>query len=1010
MRSVICAACGLWWSSFALAAASTLATASAPAAVSYVLTQPANPADFALVGEKQQAQILLDRQDHKGLLRAVVTLQQDIRKVTGQQLPVQHSIAAGAASDVALIIGSLDQSALLNDLVQRGKLDVSAIKGRWEAFQISLVEAPLPGIRQALVIAGSDKRGAIFGVYDLAEQMGVSPWVWWADVPVKTSKTLSIKAGTFKVDAPKVKYRGIFLNDEYPALTSWVMQKYGSYNHKFYQQVFELLLRLKANFLWPAMWNNAFADDDPQNAILADEMGIVMSNSHHEPMLRADKEWNRYGKGPWEYSKNREAIYQFWQQGAARHKNLESIFTLGMRGQEDEPMSEGENIGLLEKIVADQRQILTETFKDRDVSTVPQVWALYKEVQGFYERGMRVPDDVTLLWSDDNFGHLRRLPTLDERNRRGGAGVYYHFDYVGGPRSYTWINSTPIAKIWQQMDLAWRYQADRIWIVNVGDLKPMEYPIDFFLRMAWNPTQFTAGNLEQYARDFATQQFGPAHAAEIAYLLEGYSRHNGRRRPEAMTAQSYPLLANQEAARVSAELAELAARSSALLAKLPKNQHDAFIQLVDHPVQATQALFELYHSEARNQLLASQGRRETNAAAADVKRWFARDAALTARYHQLGASAGQPGRWDQMMAQPHIGLRYWRNPEANTMPVLLTNQPITPADMGVAVEGASPTWPQSDDLGQSLALPRFDRLGTQQRVIEIFNRGSQPFQFEAKVVDSRSGKNKAGWLQISASQAEVKTAYPLKVSIDWGKTRPGLNQAEVWVKGTGYGWAKVKVTALDSPAGRTPAIQAALAAQQVAPFADADGYIAVNASSALVKGNSAERYWQLVPGLGRFLLDEQAGSMQAVTPVDQLAGTSPADTTPADISPAAIKQAPHLQFPLYFQQAGDFNLQLYLSPALQITPGRGVRLAVALDDAEPQLLDLMANFDDKIWQQSVLDNIRILQHHLQVGRPGLHQLRVYLVNPAVVLQKITVDTGALQPGYLGPVQSRRLRR
>ncbi|MFN6261826.1 MAG: glycosyl hydrolase 115 family protein [Chromatiaceae bacterium] len=992
MRLGLCAALCLWWSgSFVLAAEP------------YVVTASVDPADFALVGDRATAQILINAKDHPGLQRAVQSLQQDLQKVTGQQLPVHHSVTADAASDLALIVGSLDQSALLADLVQRGKLDFSAIKGRWEAFQISLVEAPLPGISQALVIAGSDKRGAIFGIYDLAEQMGVSPWVWWADVPVKTSKVLYIKAGTFKVDAPKVKYRGIFLNDEYPALTSWVMQKYGGYNHQFYQQVFELLLRLKANFLWPAMWNNAFADDDPQNAILADEMGIVMSNSHHEPMMRADKEWNRYGKGPWEYSKNREAIYQFWQHGAARHKNLESIFTLGMRGQEDEPMSEGENIGLLEKIVADQRQILTETFKGRDVSTVPQVWALYKEVQGFYERGMRVPEDVTLLWSDDNFGHLRRLPTLDERNRSGGAGVYYHFDYVGGPRSYTWINSTPIAKIWQQMDLAWRYQADRIWIVNVGDLKPMEYPIDFFLRMAWNPTQFTAGNLEQYARDFATQQFGHEHATEIAWLLEGYSRHNGRRRPEAMTAQSYPLLVNQEAARVSTELAALAQRSSALLAKLPKNQQDAFIQLVDHPVQATQALFELYHAEARNQLLASQGRRETNAAAADVKRWFDRDAALTARYHAIGSTSDKAGRWDQMMAQPHIGLRYWRNPEANTMPVLLTNQPIEAADMGVAAEGSSASWPQSDDLGHSLTLPRFDRLGTQQRVIDIFNRGSQSFQFEAKVVeakvvDASSGKNKAGWLQISASQAEVKTSYPLKVSIDWSKTQPGLNQAEVWVKGTGYGWAKIKVTALDSPAARAPAIQAALAARQNAPFADADGYIAVNASSAQVQGNSTERYWQQVAGLGRFLLDEQAGSMVAVTPVDQL----------GDTNPAAIKQAPHLQFPLYFQQAGEFNLQLYLSPALQITPGLGVRLAVALGDAEPQLLDLMANYDDKVWQQSVLDNIRILSHRLQVASPGLHQLRVYLVDPAVVLQKITIDTGALQPGYVGPVQSRRL--
>lgn len=988
MRLGLCAALCLWWS-----------CGSALAAGAYVVTQAASPADFALVGEKHQAQILLDPQDHKGLQRAVATLQQDIKKVTGRQLQFRHSADSVAGSGTALIIGSLDKSALLADLVARGKLDVSAIKGRWEAYQISLVQAPLPGVSSALVIAGNDKRGAIFGVYDLAEQIGVSPWVWWADVPVKTSAALFIKAGTFKADAPKVKYRGIFLNDEYPALTSWVMQKYGGYNHQFYQQVFELLLRLKANFLWPAMWNNAFADDDRQNAMLADEMGIVMSNSHHEPMMRADKEWNRYGKGPWEYSKNRDAIYQFWQQGAARHKHFESIFTLGMRGQEDEPMSEGENIGLLEKIVADQRQILSDTFQDRDIKTVPQVWALYKEVQGFYERGMRVPDDVTLLWSDDNFGHLRRLPTFDERNRSGGAGVYYHFDYVGGPRSYTWINSTPIAKIWQQMDLAWRYQADRIWIVNVGDLKPMEYPTDFFLRMAWDPSQFHAGNLAQYARDFASQQFGPAHAAEIAELLEGYSRHNGRRRPEAMSATTYSILAYDEAARVSAELAALTQRSTALLNKLPENQRDAFIQLVDHPLQASQALFELYHASARNQLYGAQGRRSTNAAANEVQRWFARDAALTERYHNLGAGAGGKGRWDQMMAQPHIGLSYWRNPEANTLPLLLRNQPIQPADMGVAVAGAAAHWPASDDLGETLALPRFDRLGSQQRVIEIFNRGMLPFQFQAKVVEAKvAGSQMADWLQLSAHSAEVTELYPLQVSIDWRKTRPGLNQAEVWIKGTGYGWAKVKVTALDSPAARQLVSEQAACGEKAAVFADADGYIAVNASSAAVSGNSAEKYWQLVPGLGRFLRAEQAGAMVAVTPADSVAATTA----------AAVKQAPQLRFPLYFQQAGEFELQLYLSPALQISPGRGVRLAIALNDDEPQILDLLADHNDKIWQQSVLDNIRILRHRLKIRQPGAQQLRVYLVDPALVLQKIIIDTGGLMPAYLGPVQSQRL--
>jgi hypothetical protein len=299
-----------------------------------------------------------------------------------------------------------------------------------------VVDKPFENVESAFVIAGANKRGTSYGLYDLAENIGVSPWYYWADVPVQKYKSIYVKANTLVQDWPRVKYRGIFLNDEAPALSSWVAENHGNYTHEFYVKVFELLLRLKANYMWPAMWNNAFADDDPMNMILADEFGIVMSTSHHEPMMRADKEWNRYGEGPWEYSNNPENLSKFWRDGAIRNKDYESVFTLGMRGQEDEPMSEGENIGLLEAIVNDQREIIKSVFDDRDVSDVPQVWCLYKEVQGFYERGMRAPEDVILLWADDNWGNIRRLPTPEERNRTGGAGVYYHFDYVGGPRSY----------------------------------------------------------------------------------------------------------------------------------------------------------------------------------------------------------------------------------------------------------------------------------------------------------------------------------------------------------------------------------------------------------------------------------------------------------------------------------------------------------------------------------------------------------------------------------------------
>ena len=451
---------------------------------------------------------------------------------------------------------------------------------------------PWPGVDQALIIAGSDKRGTIFGIYDLSEQIGVSPWYWWADVPVQHHDQLFIRPGRYVQDEPAVKYRGIFLNDEAPALTGWVREKFGDYNHQFYEKVFELLLRLKANYLWPAMWNSAFNEDDPLNPRVADEYGIVMGTSHHEPMLRAQQEWKRHGNGAWDYSTNGEALRAFWTEGVHRNRNFESITTLAMRGDGDLPMSRETNTALLERIVTDQRKIIAENV-NADLSQVPQVWALYKEVQDYYEKGMRVPDDVTLLWCDDNWGNIRRLPTAEERQRKGGAGVYYHFDYVGGPRSYKWLNTIPITKIQEQMNLAYHYGANRIWIVNVGDLKPMEFPIEFFLDFAWNPEKWPADSLGNFGRAWATREFGPEHASEIADIVETYTKFNGRRKPELLEPTTYSLIDYREAETVVADYQRLALRAEKLYEAMPEEKKDAFYQLVVYPVKASAVVNEL---------------------------------------------------------------------------------------------------------------------------------------------------------------------------------------------------------------------------------------------------------------------------------------------------------------------------------------------------------------------------------------------------------------------------------
>jgi hypothetical protein len=639
----------------------------------------ASPGSFVLASNGATAQICADPADWPGVLRAAHDLHDDIRRVTG--LAASFCASTGHLHGDAILIGAIGRSALIDRLIRERKIDVSVIRGQWEATLTQVVDHPLPGVARALVIAGSDKRGAIYGIYDLSENIGVSPWYWWADVPVAHHDGLFVASGRWIVPAPVVKYRGIFLNDEAPSLTGWVTEKYGGYNHLFYTKVFELLLRLRANYLWPAMWNNSFAVDDPLNARLADEYGIVMGTSHEEPMMCAEKEW-KPSDGPWNYVTNQQHIDDHWRSCVERDKNYEEVVTLGMRGANDTPMSADANTQLLEKIVADQRQILQETVNP-DLDKVPQVWALYKEVQTYYEKGMRVPDDVTLLWSDDNWGNLRRLPTPEERKRSGGAGIYYHFDYVGGPRSYKWLLTYPITKVWEQMNLAWQYGATRIWVVNVGDLKPMEFPIEFFLTMARNPAQFGPHKLMGFTVAWAGREFGPEHAGEIAGLVSRYTQLNGRRKPEQLEPDTFSLINYHEADHVDLEWRALVDVAERLNAQLAPEYRDAFFELVLYPLKASAIVNELYITAGKNHLYAAQGRASANDLADHARALFAEDADLSSQYnHQVAG-----GKWDHMMDQTHIGYTWWNEPPVNAMPAVSWVQPLSGPHMAVAAEG-----------------------------------------------------------------------------------------------------------------------------------------------------------------------------------------------------------------------------------------------------------------------------------------------------------------------------------
>ena len=640
----------------------------AQAAEPFVRFKKTADASFALVAQGRAVTLVCDAQEDEGIRMAVASLQADIQRVTGI-LPAVSSSADGPC----ILIGS-EQSALIKGLLNRRKIQQKELDGKTEKYILQVVEKPLPGVAQALVIAGSDKRGTIYGIYELSRQIGVSPWYWWADVPAPHQDNIYIKKGLYTDGEPKVAWRGIFINDEWPSFGNWAVEHFGGINSKCYAHVFELLLRLKANYMWPAMWGSAFYDDDPENGPLANKMGIVMGTSHHEPMALAQQDWKRRpGHGKWSFTTNHDEMMDFWKGGVERAKDWETMYTVGMRGDGDEAMEDKASVQLMEQIVKEQRQLL-EKVTGKKASEVPQVWALYKEVQDFYDQGMQVPDDIILLLCDDNWGNIRRLPALDAPKRKGGFGMYYHVDYVGGPRNSKWINVSPIPRLWEQMNLTYRYGVDQMWILNVGDLKPMEYPITFFLDMAWDPDQFNAANVNEHSVAFCRSIFGDDYAAEAARLLRTYAKFNRRVTPELLNMRTYSVANYNEWARVTGEYDQLALDADALGAKLPAALHDAWFQLLGYPIKAMANLYDMYYAQAMNQRLAKKQDPMANGWADHVKDCFTKDAVLAHEYHAMNG-----GKWNHMMDEQYIGYKSWMSPEKKIMPEVKRVEGTAPA-------------------------------------------------------------------------------------------------------------------------------------------------------------------------------------------------------------------------------------------------------------------------------------------------------------------------------------------
>lgn len=920
---------------------------------------------FPLASNGKVASIIVSDNDYAGVKRVAGHLQTDIFNVTDSKPNIMMNNSS--SEDYVIIIGTLGKSAIIDELVRTGKINNKNLKGKWEKFITQIVENPMPGVKKALVIAGSDKRGTIYGIYDLSNQIGVHPWHFWADVPAKKQSELHVLPGKHTQGEPKVKYRGLFINDEAPALAGWAKENYGDFNSKFYDKVFELILRMKGNYMWPAMWGNAFNDDDPLNRVLADEYGIVMGTSHHEPMDRSQQEWKRFGKGEWNYNTNKEGLNDFWKKGIENMGTTENLVTIGMRGDGDEAMTEGTAIDLLEGVVKNQRKIIEEV-TGKPAEKTPQIWALYKEVQDYYDQGMKVPDDVTLLLCDDNWGNLRKLPSLDAKPREGGYGIYYHFDYVGGPRNYKWLNTNQIERVWEQMHLAYEHNVNKVWIVNVGDIKPMEFPLQFWFDHAWNPEAFNADNLDDYYESWANDVFDGIETKAIAKIMKLHTKYNARRKHELIDVNTYSLTHFNEADRVEEDYNMLAKQAQTIYDALPEIYKDAYYQVVLFPVLASANLNELYVSAAKNNYYAKQGRVSTNHYADKVRELFMKDRELTDFYHKDLAS----GKWNRMMSQTHIGYQSWQEPRFNRPPETFKIDAADDGELGVSIDNSGEWW---SGKNESAVLPTFDVVNNQTYTIEIFNRGKQPFDY--------SIKSTSDWIKISEAEGSVDDKKNIDIRIDWSKAPKGSNAASVIVSGTGKDIpVQIKANNFNT--------------KNIEGFVENNGYITINAKNYSKKYEPRSFEWQVVDNLGK------TGASVISLPVDK--GRV-----------QLTKKSPRLSYDVNIQHKGKVKVHLYFSPTINYANREGMYFGLSFDKQSPTQVNYdsdpsIFNYNGKVpknWHNNVGDNIKVISTEFDIEEAGNHTLNYYRVDEGLVLQRIIIETAAstLTETYLGPPES-----
>lgn len=942
---------------------------------------------FTLASPRQTAAILYDASDAAVVKRAAELFAADVEAVTGRRPQVT---SATGETGPAVIVGTVGGSALIRRLSEAGKIDTAPLEGAWERYLIQTVANPLPGIRKALVIAGSDRRGAAYGLFTLSELIGVSPWYWWADVPVKKHAALHVDAPPTYSQTPSVRYRGIFLNDEDWGLTPWASQTFeperGNIGPRTYAKVCELLLRLKANYLAPAMHPVSTSFNQiPENKLVADTFAIVMGSTHCEPLLlNTASEWDTQTMGPWKYDKNKEGINRVLTQRVRENSPYENVYTLALRGLHDGAMSTTlpmhEKVRMLQQALLDQRQILAENI-DRPVETVPQAFTPYKEVLEIYSNGLELPDDVTIVWPDDNYGYMKRLSGVREQRRTGRSGVYYHVSYLGVPHSYLWFSTTPPSLMYEELRKAYDTTADRLWLLNCGDLKGSEMQVSLFLDMAWDIGRFTADNVVTYPARWLAGIFGEAYYDRLEAMTREHLRLAFPRKPEYMgwgyhwnrfdhnceqlTDTDFSFTNYDEAPRRLEAYRKLGARAEALLHEIGDEARPAFYQLVYYPLRGAELMNRMTLGGQRNRWYARQGRAATNAVRDEVQRCYDSLQVITRGYNSLLG-----GKWNHMMSmrQNYDGVSAYFN-----LPHLATHDAAGAPRLALQVAGEDVTGARAFH-----ALPAFDNYLRRTYPVEIYNRGGGTLAWTAHASEP--------WVVLSKSAGKTADEERITVGIDWEKAPSGNAVPAQIVFRAGEQSEKVLVSLFNPTAPSRAELRGI--------YVENNGCVSIPAAGChRVRENDRIK----------------------ITAVEDLGIEGPALQLGDPTAPLQIfrsRDVPCAEYDFYAFDAGSVDVYTYVLPTFPLHADRDFRIgentntdtkySVQIDDGALATPSSSHVEYSQVWFESVLRNCAVNKSTLHIDKPGRHTLRIRVGDPGIVLQKIVLDFGGMKRSYLGP--------